>query len=223
VRATFLLFTGLTVVFAGEPAKNNTVTMTGDGFALVQTLVVTNGRICRKLDRHSAPFPLAWHLKPAWNAIYLEIPELDLIKSTICQQAISQETLVGPLAKGTWQIYTGARISRIRTATFTGKKEIRPEKGKYTLTTTGGIIAITAGFHGGSGPCHEYVPLLVSIEGNRIFARMGNPLIPHPIREGSCRAVSQTHAQGAVNLPAGSYTVEGEHITGVAVYETSGE
>jgi len=197
--------------------------MTADGFALVRTLTLTNGKICRKLDRISAPYPLAWHLKPAWNAIYLEVAELQQPQSTICQQAISQETLVGPIAKGTWQIYTGARISGISTMTFTGKKEIRPKKGKYTLTTTGGIIAVTAGFHGGSGPCHAYVPLVMNIEDNRILARMGNSPFPQDVHGSLCRAVSQTHAQGAKFVGAGSYTVEGEHITGVAVYEKSGE
>lgn len=209
---------------ASLAAKENeptTLSMPADGFAAIHTLTLTAGAICRKLDRFDSPEPLAWHTKPAWQALYLEgVPtEKPAPNATACQRAISQRTLVGPLRKGTWQIYgASAKVGKI--LAYAQRREIKAENGVFLFTVEKAAVLAVEIHHFGNntGRCREFVPMSLTLKPDQTIVVTLKPL-PLQINEGGvCRAMPQTHANATLEIAPGSYKLTGATPQKVTLY-----
>lgn len=208
-------------------AEEKEIPMEKDGFAAVTTLSFSNGQICRKLDTLKSPRPIAWHRKPAWNAVYLgqetESLEGGSVKSQGCQTAIIQRTLVGPLKKGGWKFYGANSLELEKTVTFTGQRELKSTGEVYAFTLEKpAVLSAEAGRLGNkSGRCREFVPLQLSViaggKTKEIRAELGEN--PQPPRAGGvCRAMPQTFAHGAIEIAPGSYRIDNKDIKRVTLF-----
>lgn len=196
-----------------------------DGFVVLHSLSLTPGKICRKLERKKADVPLAWHLQTSWNSIQLESVDAtdDAKFSGACQAALRQSTLIGPLQKGTWKVFGAASVAVDKIQPFTRRLDIKPEGKTYSFTTDStAILKVDAGRMGNTtGECREYLPLKLSIvsgeKTSEIRAEILAPQSRSP-RGALCRALPQTLAYGAIEIPAGSYRLENRDLTRVTLF-----
>lgn len=217
----FFLSTSVTLAHEKE------IPMENDGFVLITTHSFSNGQVCRKLDTLRSLQPIAWHLKPAWNSVYLgnaaESPEDTSQKSQSCQTAIIQRTLVGPLKKGSWKLYGPKSVKLEKTVTYSQQRELKRNGEAYAFTIEKpAILSAEAGRFGNtSGRCREFVPLRLSIAESgktlEIRAELGEN--PQPPREGGiCRAMPQTSARAAIEIAPGSYRMDNKDIKRVTLF-----
>lgn len=224
MRVGCLLIAFCLPLWAQPPA----VDLGEDGFVLIHTFTLTGGKICRKLDRILLPEGMPWHIRPEWHAIYLSPPAVAAnLTPAGCQRGISQETLVGPLQKGKWQIFgveeavVGQRIA------FTHREIIQKQGDAFEFATTMPAVLLAGAHENGNttGACREFVPMRLEIEKTKtdtgrkmIRARLMPPPVPLESPRQVCRALPQTIAQEAIEIPPGKYRLTGTGLYRVEIY-----
>lgn len=214
-------------------AKEADFTLQADGFAVIKTYTLTPGEVCRKLNRFDSPQPRAWYTRDADRTIYLPEgallktanPEIPLAKSQGCQKGISQKTLVGPLKKGKWRIF-GAAATEVKALAYGRAQEVPVVNGSYTFRLEKSAVVTAAihyyrNIHGG---CFEYLPVAFQVDIEKSNADLQVLQARAVERQrivtshGLCRALPQTIARGAQELPPGNYRLMGEDVKRVTLY-----
>ncbi len=214
-------------------AKEADFTLQADGFAIIKTYTLTSGVICRKLERIDSPQPRAWYTHDTDLTIYLPEesfpvtanPEIPLAKSQGCQKGISQKTLVGPLKKGKWRVF-GAAAPEVKVLAYSRAQEVPVVNGSYTFRLDKSAV-VTATIHyyrNSHGGCYEYLPLAFQADMEKSNADL-QVLQARAVKRqrivtghGLCRALPQTIARGAQQLPPGNYRLMGEDVKRVTLY-----
>lgn len=204
-----------------------------DSFVELVTLTFSEGAICRKIDTQDLPYPLRWHLEPAWKQIQFE-PEKKGVDTLLppekqlfshCQMRISRRTLVGPLTKGEWKVFGIRQGSVVRNFPIKNKIQVPNEKGMFRFEIAkSAIMRATAVRYGNStGACREYAGLILQETEKNPDTKKILVHIPEPVTEKEndrtkCRALPQTIAETAQLLEPGKYEVAGPHLGAVELY-----
>lgn len=209
-------------------------TLPADGFAVIQTSTLAPGKICRKLDRSESHVPRAWFTKDVEQTIHLiaDTPEKSAEwsnseeKTKGCQKRIARKTLVGPLKRGRWKVFGTTETAKIHTVAYSLAKEIRAENGSYSFRLEEPAI-LTASMHyyrNVHGGCYEYLPLVFVTDKEKsttelqVLEARAVERQRLTITHGLCRALLQTIAHGAQELPPGNYRFTGREIKRATLY-----
>lgn len=214
-------------------AKETEFTLQADGFAVIRTFTLTPGEICRKLDRYESPVQHAWYTKDADQTIYL-LEDASLItaasekssaKNLGCQREISRKTLVGPLKKDKWRIF-GGTTTEVKTFVYSRAQEVSAVNGSYPFKLEkSAVVAVSIHYYRNiNGGCYEYLPVEFKVDKEKSNVDL-QVLQARAVERkriatghGLCRALPQTIARGAQQLPAGNYRLVGNDVKRVILY-----
>lgn len=231
------IFCGLLLSGISVAAEEPELVLEHDGFVVIETLAFTQGAVCRKIERYISPVPLAWYTRDTWHELHLVADKTAPDSATeraapkndnACKWSIIRHTLVGPLKKGKWRLYGPHPSSATKITPFSVAREIKSQNGAYTFSIEKTAIVRVSIRHYGNknGGCFEYLPV-VFVPAQHLGTADLTVIDVHSVEErhfsaghGLCRALPQTIAQGAQELPPGNYRIVGSDVSRVTVYAT---